>query len=130
MATDNIHIEKLGSNNYSDWRVSMVFLLKAKKLWSAVAPATADDRETRASGKDASDKSEEALGHIGLHVEKHLRRQVEEAGSAREIWQKFEKDFQALNTSRLLVLRQQLTNLQKLTAESIAECKMISRSAK
>ena len=56
MATDNIHIEKLGSNNYSDWRASMVFLLKAKKLWSAVDPATADDRETRASSKDASDR--------------------------------------------------------------------------
>lgn len=125
MTTDSVHIEKLGPNNYPDWKASMMFLLQAKKLWSAVAPETATDRETRASSKDTADKvadkSDEALGHIGLHVEKYLRCQVDEADSAREIWEKFEQDFQALNSSRLLLLRQQLTSLQKVPSEGVAK---------
>lgn len=120
MTTESYRIEKLGIDNYETWACKMKFLLITKKLWSAIEPAASEtDRETRSSSKDGSDKSQEALGLIGLNVEDYLTRDVAEADTAAALWEKFKQRFQAKNTSRLLVLRQQLTNFRKGPKEAV-----------
>ena len=118
--TDSYRIDKLGIDNYETWSYKMKFLLITKKLWSAIEPDPAEsDRETRSSSKEVSDKSKEALGLIGLHVEDYLTRDVAEADTAVALWEKFKQSFQARNTSRLLLLRQQLTSLRKGHKEAV-----------
>lgn len=56
---------------------------------------------------------------IGLNVEDYLTRDVAEADTAAALWEKFKQSFQARNTSRLLVLRQQLTNFRKGPKEAV-----------
>lgn len=64
---------------------------------------------------------------LTVRLQKYVRCQGKAADSEREhFWRKSEQDFQALNASRLLVLRQLLTSLQELPAEGIAGC--ISKS--
>ena len=119
MTTESYRIEKLGIDNYETWACKMKFLLITKKLWSAIEPAASDTAETRSSSRDGSDKSQEALGLIGLNVEDYLTRDVAEADTAAALWEKFKQSFQAKNTSRLLVLRQQLTNFRKGPKEAV-----------
>ena len=52
------------------------FILKSKNLWAAVSP-DAEGVKTRSSSSDTSDKSNGALGLIGLLVEDHLPREVD-----------------------------------------------------
>ena len=59
------------------------------------------------------------MGLIGLHVEDYLTRDVAEADTAAALWEKFKQSFQARNTSRLLLLRQQLTNFRKKDNEAV-----------
>ena len=101
MTTESsVRIEKLGIDNYATWKRQMKFLLKSKKLWTVIEKADATGTETRSSSKDATDKSDEALGLIGLHVENHLLRDVDEADNAKELWERLEQTFEARDTTR------------------------------
>ncbi len=90
MTTDGHRIDKLGVDNYETWCRKMKFLPITKKLWSAIKPDSAEsDRETRSSSREVSEKSKEALGLIGLHVEDYLTRDVAEADTAVALWESF-----------------------------------------
>ena len=119
MTSDGVRIEKLGITNWPVWKRQMSFLLKSKKLFSAVKP-DATGSETRASSKGKTENSDEAQGIIGLHVENYLLRDIEEAESAQAAWDLLEKKFEAKDTSSLLLLRQQLTTLRKEPTEAIS----------
>ena len=75
-STETVRIAKLGLNNYGIWSKRVKFLLKSKNLWAAVSP-DAEGVKTRSSSSDTSDKSNGALGLIGLLVEDHLPREVD-----------------------------------------------------
>jgi hypothetical protein len=118
-STETTRIAKLGLNNYSVWSRRVKFLLKSKNLWAAVNPS-AEGVKTRSSSSEASDKSDEALGLIGLLVEDHLLREVDEAESAHALWKTLETMYAAKDTSRLLLLRQELASLRKIGGEAMA----------
>ena len=65
-----------GLNNYGIWSKRVKFILRSKNLWAAVSP-DAEGVKTRSSSSDTSDKSNGALGLIGLLVEDHLLREVD-----------------------------------------------------
>ena len=121
----SLNIEKLGLNNWGVWNVQMMSALRAMKLWPLGSEGVKSEG-TRTRSSDSSDeaavaRSEEALGVIGMYVEKHLLRDVKEATSAGALWQHFEEMFAAKDDpSRLLVLRQQLNSLQKKSDEAMA----------
>ena len=75
-SAETVRIAKLGLNNYGIWSKRVKFLLKSKNLWAAVSP-DAEGVKTRSSSSDTSDKSNGALGLIGLLVEDHLPREVD-----------------------------------------------------
>ena len=91
MTSDGVRVEKLDISNYAVWKRQINFLLKSKKLFSAVNP-DASESSTRASSKDAAEKSEEAQGITGLHVENYLLRDIEEAENAQAAWDLLEED--------------------------------------
>lgn len=134
MATDSrVTIDKLDVDNYPYWRRKMKFLLVSKKLWSAIEPAAvpeSEKRETRSASTEssaaASEKSMEALALIGLHVADHLLREVDEAESARELWEQFAKTFAARSHARLMQLKQELNNL-KLGKKMLGEREAIQQ---
>ncbi len=81
---------------------------------------SAEGVKTRSSSSDTSDKFDEALGLIGLLIEDNLLREVDEAESAHALWKTLEKMYAAKDTSRLLVLRQELASLRKKPEEAMA----------
>ena len=91
MTSDGVRIEKLGINNWPVWKRQMSFLLKSKKLFSAINP-DATDSGTRAGSKGKTEDSDEAQGIIGLHVENYLLRDIEEAESARAVQGRFAEE--------------------------------------
>ena len=80
-------MEKLDNDNYECCACKTKCFWIAKMLCSAVEPEVPEsDRETRGSSREASGKSQEAFGLIGHNARK---------------------------TSRVLVLRQQLTDCRE-----------------
>ena len=63
----------------------------------------------------------EALAIIGLLVADHLLREVDEADSARELWDKLERTFASKSKARLLQLKQELMNLRLDKTEAIQQ---------
>ena len=122
-----VTIDKLDVDNYPYWKRKIKFLLISKKLWAAIEPATETSQkpETRSASSEtaatASEKSMEALAIIGLHVADHLLREVDEADSARQLWDKFESTFAARSNARLLQLKQELINLKLEGKEAIQQ---------
>ena len=119
-------IDKLDVDNYPYWKRKMKFLLISKKLWTAVEPVkeTTEKPGTRSvsdAAATAEEKSMEALAIIGLHVADHLLNEVDEADSARDLWNKFEKTYAARSNARLLQLKQELVNLRLEGREAIQQ---------
>ena len=99
-------------------------MLISKKLWTAVEPVkeTTEKPGTRSvsdAAATAEEKSMEALAIIGLHVADHLLNEVDEADSARDLWNKFEKTYAARSNARLLQLKQELVSLRLEGREAI-----------
>ena len=80
---------KLVLNNCGSWSKRVKFLMESENLWAAVSPE-AEGVKTRRSSSDNSDKSDHALGPIGLLVEDHLLTEVDEAGSDYALWKTLE----------------------------------------
>lgn len=120
MNTDGIvRIEKLGINNYTTWKRQAKFYLRSKRLWSVVKP-TEEGTTSKSMSSAAAEKSDEALGVLGMLVEKHLAREIEECETAQEAWLKLEAKYEGKDTSRLLLLRQELTSLQLKPSEAVS----------
>ena len=66
-------------------------------------------------------KSSQALGLIMLHLSDSYLSMADEVATAKGLWDKLEATFTAQNTARRLLLRQQLNNLKKGSAETISE---------
>ena len=128
MSNSTVRIDKLSDDNYATWKPKMMFMLIVNGCWSSVNPRVEEDEtksgaETRSSsGKALADQSEgsaKALAIIGLNVSDHLVPEVAEASSARELWQQFERTFQAKTKARSLLLKKQLHNLKLQPKESV-----------
>ena len=72
--TETVGTAKLGLNNWGTRSKRAKFLLESENLWAAVSP-DAEGVKTRRSSSDNSDKSDHALGPIGLLVEDSLLRE-------------------------------------------------------
>ena len=71
-SAETMRIAKLTLNKHGMWSKRVKFLLDSENLWAAVSP-DAEVVKTRRSSSD-SDKSDQALGPIGLLVKDNLLR--------------------------------------------------------
>ena len=115
----NIHFDKLDTNNWGEWKRRMRGLLKSKECWSVINKVK-DEEEGSDKTKD-SGKDDLAMGLMELHLGSWYLPMVDDWTTAKELWDKLEKMFQAQNNARRLVLRQQLNNLKLEKGEPVAK---------
>ena len=114
-----IHFDKLDTNNWGEWKRRMRGLLKSKECWSVINKVK-DEEEGSDKTKD-SGKDDLAMGLMELHLGSWYLPMVDDCTTAKELWDKLEKMFQAQNNARRLVLRQQLNNLKLEKGEPVAK---------
>ncbi|KAL3130180.1 hypothetical protein ABBQ38_008485 [Trebouxia sp. C0009 RCD-2024] len=95
--------DHLGVLNY-------VALLQSKKLWSVIK-----------GDEDDEDKSDQVKGILVLYLDDYHLQIVDEAFTAKQLWEKLEATFKAGTNARRLLLRQQLNSLKKEYKEPITQ---------
>jgi hypothetical protein len=100
--------EKLGDNNYANWRVQMKGLLATKDCLRAITEAN-----------DPGDAK--AMGLMIMCVEEQHLATIEQAASAAAAWAALEALYRQTSTANLIQLRKQLTSLDKKANESIPQ---------
>ena len=107
------NFEKLGLDNYIDWKFSMKMYLTGKDLWEIVT-----GEETLAESATADEKLKFKKRHnlafssIGLGVKKDLQIYVRNCKSAKEAWDALGSRFQKKGLVKKIELRQKLYGLR------------------
>ena len=111
MATEGrVTIEKLGTANYGIWKRRIRSLLESRGEWGYV---TGDE--------DDKAKSAQVKGTILLYVDDYHLQMADGVVTAKGLWDKLEKTFQASTNAKRLLLRQQLSSLRKEPKEEITK---------
>jgi hypothetical protein len=113
--TSQFGFEKLGDNNYANWRVQMKGLLATKDCLRAINEA--NDPE-----------SAKAMGLMIMCVEEQHLATIEQAASAAAAWDALEALYRQTSTANLIQLRKELTTLAKKADESIPQYVARARS--
>ena len=113
MIRDEVQIEPLDVNNYPEWMAQTKYALIGKDLWDIVENG----------GDSAEDKKKDlkAKAFIGLRVKKHHLNTVEQAATAKGLWDTFTATYKAKNNARKISLRKELNTLSKEPSEPITK---------
>ena len=103
-------IEKLGTANYGIWKRRIRSLLESRGEWGYV---TGDE--------DDKAKSAQVKGTIPHYVDDYHLQMADGVVTAKGLWDKLEKTFQASTNAKRLLLRQQLSSLRKEPKEEITK---------
>ncbi len=82
-----VHLEKLESDNWSTWSRQFRGLLKSKNLHSVIDGTVKQELD--------SEKDEQVMGLIELHLGKYLAPMADNCTTAQELWDKLEATFKA-----------------------------------
>ena len=108
--------EKLGLDNYIDWKFSMQMYLGAKDLWEIV---TGDETIAETATADEKLKFKKrhnlAFSSIGLGVKKDLQIYVRNCKTAKEAWDALGSRFQKKGLVKKIELRQKLYGTKLLS---------------
>ena len=111
MATESrVQIDKLSESNFGTWKRRIRALLLSKGMAGVISGADED-----------KDKSDIVMGIIQLYLSDYHLNMADGVATGKALWDKLENTFMAKNTARLLLLRQQLTNLKKEPTETMTE---------
>lgn len=99
-------IDKLDGENYSTWRLQMKCVLICENLWTSVH----DDPPEKPT-QESERKNEKALATIMLGLNKDLLVLISHCKTAKEAWDKIEKEFWRDTPSRKVSLYKQLHRL-------------------
>ena len=113
MNQDSVHFDPLDVDNYASWMPQMKYFLIGKDLWDVVETGVVDDSDKK--------KDRKAIAAIGLRVKKHHLNTVEQAGSAKGLWETFQATYKAKSNANRIALRKQLNTLKKLPSEPITK---------
>ena len=108
-----MHFDPLDVDNYASWMPQMKYFLIGKDLWDVVETGVVDDSDKK--------KDRKAIAAIGLRVKKHHLNTVEQAGSAKGLWETFQATYKAKSNANRIALRKQLNTLKKLPSEPITK---------
>ena len=105
----SFNFEKLGLDNYIEWKFSMKMYLTGKDLWEIVNGTEVFDNDASEETKLMFRKRNNlALSAIGLGVQKDLQIYVRECNTAKEAWDALCNRFQEKSLSKKIQYRQKL----------------------
>ena len=107
------NFEKLGADNYLDWKFSMQMYLTAKSLWEIVSGEEVVDANASEEDKLKFKKRHNlAFSVIGLGVKKDLQIYVRNCSTAKEAWNALAARFQRKGLVKKIELRQKLYGMR------------------
>lgn len=110
-------ISKLkGSSNYATWKMDMRGTLMRDGLWSAV-----DQSARSGSDEERTLRDQRAYGSIFVHLDQGPKLHIGDCITAKEAWDKLEKQYEAKTTNRRLFLLEQLFSNKLQPGGSIEE---------
>jgi hypothetical protein len=119
----DFNFSKLGAANASDdlWFVKMKYLLKGKKLFSAIEGLAGATSSGEGQAAEAAATDAQAKAVIALCVADHLLVTVDKAASARAAWADLQAIFQSKSVAQMQRTRRDFNSLKLQPGESITD---------
>lgn len=116
MAGSIISIEKLvGRENFPTWKIAARALLEMDDLWSTTIEYEDVDDKGAAIVVD-KDKDRKARSKLTLPIDKNCYVHIQDATSAKQLWEKLSQAYDDHGLSRRIAL------LRKLVSTSLVKC--------